>query len=69
MAATFPNFLNPAGKGQIPEIRNNITYNKYAYSLGAFDTMDSQDGLNIFFYFLPAAALCDDFSLVNSVKT
>ena len=33
MAATFPSFLNLAGKGQIPEIRNNITYNKYAYSL------------------------------------
>ena len=25
--------------------------------------------LNLFFYFLPAAALCDDFSLVDSVKT
>ena len=43
------------------------------------DTMDSQDGLkmfalplflNIFFCFLPAAVLCDDFSLVDdSVKT
>ena len=42
------------------------------------DTMDSQDGLNtialplflnIFFWFLPAAVLCDDFSLVDSVKT
>ena len=37
--------------------------------------MDAQVGLktiavtlflNIFFYFLPAAALCDDFSLVDS---
>ena len=25
--------------------------------------------LNLFFHFLPAAALCDDFSLVDSVKT
>ena len=25
--------------------------------------------LNIFFHFLPAAALCDDFSLVDSVET
>ena len=25
--------------------------------------------LNLFFYFLPAAALCHDFSLVDSVKT
>ena len=39
-------------------------------------TMDSEDGLktirlflNIFFYFLPVAALCDDFSLVDIVET
>ena len=25
--------------------------------------------LNLFFHFLPAAALCDDFLLVKSVKT
>ena len=25
--------------------------------------------LNLFFHFLPAAALCDDFSLVDSVET
>ena len=25
--------------------------------------------LNLSFHFLPAAALCDDFSLVDSVKT
>ena len=25
--------------------------------------------LNLFFYFLPAAALCDDFSFVDSVET
>ena len=25
--------------------------------------------LNLFFYFLPAAALCHDFSLVDSVET
>ena len=25
--------------------------------------------LNLFFHFLPAAALCDDFSSVDSVKT
>ena len=25
--------------------------------------------LNIFFHFLPAAALCDDFSLVDSIET
>ena len=25
--------------------------------------------LNLFFYFLPAAALCDDFSLVDIVET
>ena len=40
--------------------------------------MDTQDGLkttaltlflNLFFHFLPAAALCDDFSLVDSVET
>ena len=39
--------------------------------------MDAQVGLkttaltlflNLFFYFLPAAALCNDFSLVDSVK-
>ena len=42
---------------------------------GCMDTIDSQDGLktialplflNIFFYFLPTAVLCDDFSLVDS---
>ena len=40
--------------------------------------MDAQVGLkttaltlflNLFFHFLPAAALCDDFSLVDSVET
>ena len=40
--------------------------------------METQDGLkttalplflNSFFHFLPAAALCDDFSLVDSVET
>ena len=40
--------------------------------------METQDGLkttaltlflNSFFYFLPAAALCDEISLVNSVET
>ena len=40
--------------------------------------METQDGLktsaltlflNLFFHFLPAAALCDDFSLVDSVET
>ena len=40
--------------------------------------MDAQVGLkmtaltlflNLFFYFLPAAALCNDFSLVDSVET
>ena len=40
--------------------------------------MDAQDGLkttaltfflNLFFHFLPAAALCHDFSLVDSVET
>ena len=40
--------------------------------------MEKQDGLkmtaltlflNLFFHFLPAAALCDDFSLVDSVET
>ena len=40
--------------------------------------MDAQVGLktmaltlflNLFFYFLPAAALCHDFSLVDSVET
>ena len=25
--------------------------------------------LNLFFHFLPAAALCDEFSLVDSVET
>ena len=25
--------------------------------------------LNVFFYFLPAAALCHDFSLVDSIET
>ena len=40
--------------------------------------METQDGLKttaltlflkLFFHFLPAAALCDDFSLVDSDKT
>ena len=40
--------------------------------------MEKQDGLkmtaltlflNLYFHFLPAAALCDDFSLVDSVGT
>ena len=40
--------------------------------------METQDGLkttaltlflNLFFHFLTAAALCDDFSLVDSVET
>ena len=40
--------------------------------------METQDGLkttaltlflNLFFHFLPAATLCDDFSLVDSVRT
>ena len=40
--------------------------------------MEKQDGLkmtaltlflNLYFHFLPAAALCDDFSLVDSIET
>ena len=32
-------------------------------------TTDPTLFLNLFFHFLPAAALCDDFSLVDSVET
>ena len=56
----------------------NTTFIMPGLGLPSMDTMDSQDGLktiilplflNIFFYFHPADTLCDDFSLVDSVKT
>ena len=54
--------------------------NKVAVSAPAMERlyMEAQVGLkttaltlflNLFFHFLPAAALCDDFSLVDSVET
>ena len=47
-----------------------VTHGKIIYGGTSLIEDDRSDTfLNLFFHFLPAAALCDDFSLVDSVET
>ena len=49
-----------------------LVYSAWMYIMDALvvlKTIDLTLFLNVFFYFLPAAALCHDFSLVDSFET
>ena len=55
--------------GILIEMLDNLKERLYMETQVGLKTTALTLFLNLFFHFLPAAALCDDFSLVDSVET